>query len=294
LVLFVFLMNALRQQDPLQSFLFALALAVGLTPEFLPMIVTVTLSAGAQRMARDKVIVRQLESIENLGNMDVLCSDKTGTLTRGVVTVEAHVDTWGHASAEVLRWARVNSALETGMHNALDAALLAAGTTDDIASYRKLAEVPYDFERRRVSVLTDGPDGCWLLTKGAPEQLLALCSYVQAQDGQTITLADQIREQAQATLNALDQAGFHVLAITRRGPLSVPPDEIAIADERDLTLCGFVAFLDPPEPSAPETLASLVVSPVSSRPYAGTSGQGAAQERKSVFRMSTNSLRVPS
>jgi Mg2+-importing ATPase len=168
-VLFVFLVNALRQQDPLQSFLFALALAVGLTPEFLPMIVTVTLSAGAQRMARDHVIVRQLESIENLGNMDVLCSDKTGTLTCGTVTVEAHVDPSGHDSAEVLRWAYLNSALRTGMHNALDDALLSAGSNEMVAGYRKVAEVPYDFERRRVSVLVDGPGGCWLVAKGAAE-----------------------------------------------------------------------------------------------------------------------------
>jgi Mg2+-importing ATPase len=272
LVLFVFLVNALRHQDPLQSFLFALALAVGLTPEFLPMIVTVTLSAGAQRMAQGKVIVRRLEAIENLGNMDILCSDKTGTLTRGAVTVEAHVDAWGNDSAAALRWARLNSALETGMRNTLDEALLEAGSKDDLAAgYRKLAELPYDFERRRVSVLVDGPDGRWLLTKGAPEQLLALCTGVEAASGPTATMSEEARQQAQATLAGLDQAGYHVLAITRRGPLAVADEQITPADERDLALSGYIAFLDPPDPSVPETLAHLGAAGVSLKILSGDS-----------------------
>jgi Mg2+-importing ATPase len=270
LVLFVFLVNALRQQDPLQAFLFALALAVGLTPEFLPMIVTVTLSQGAQRMARQKVIVRQLEAIENLGNMDVLCSDKTGTLTRGAVTVEAHLDALGNDSPAVLRWARVNSALESGMRNALDDALLATGSQDELARYHKLAEVPFDFERRRVSVLVDGPDGRWLVTKGAPEGLLSLCDTADQPDG-AISLTPDCRRQTDATLDRLHQAGYHVLGIARRGPLPPTSTEATIADECELTLCGFVAFFDPPDPSAGNTLAQLAAAGVSVKILSGDS-----------------------
>ena len=159
LVLFVFLVNALLQRDPLESFLFALALAVGLTPEFLPMIMTVTLGRGAQRMARGKVIVKRLAAIENLGNMDVLCSDKTGTLTRGSVTLGAARRRRGRGvGQDVLRWACVNSALESGMRSPLDAAIL-AHEHPAIADYAKRAELPFDFERRRVSVLAEGPGG---------------------------------------------------------------------------------------------------------------------------------------
>jgi P-type Mg2+ transporter len=191
------LVNAVRQQPPLDSFLFALALAVGLTPEFLPMIMTVTLSQGAQRMAKEKVIVRRLEAIENLGNMDILCSDKTGTLTRGNVTVQAQVDAWGHDSPSVLHWASVNSALETGMQNALDVAIL-NHHAEGLASYRKLAELPFDFERRRVSVLAQGPEGIQLVTKGAPESILDTCASVDSTGG-PVALSAEVARQVQAT-----------------------------------------------------------------------------------------------
>ena len=144
LVLFVFLVSALLHHDPLESLLFALALAVGLTPEFLPMIMTVTLAAGAQRMAQGKVIVKRLAAIENLGTMDVLCSDKTGTLTLGALTMQSAVDGLGTASEDVLRWACVNSALESGVRSPLDAAIL-AHEHPAIEAYAKRAELPFDF-----------------------------------------------------------------------------------------------------------------------------------------------------
>src|SRR5207247_1928700 len=149
LVFFVFLVNALLRREPLESLLFALALAVGLTPEFLPMIMTVTLGQGAQRMARGKAIVKRREAIENLGTMDILCTDKTGSLTRGAVELEQHVDPFGRESEQALRWACVNSALETGIRSPLDAAILAHDHLA-IEGFRKLAELPFDFERRRV------------------------------------------------------------------------------------------------------------------------------------------------
>ena len=268
LVLFVFLVNALRQQPPLDSFLFALALAVGLTPEFLPMIITVTLSQGAQRMAKEKVIVRRLEAIENLGNMDILCSDKTGTLTRGSVTVQAQVDAWGKDSPDVLRWARVNSALETGMQNALDLAIL-DHAPGDLESYRKLAELPFDFERRRVSVLAEGTDGRQLVTKGAPESIIGVCSSVTSSSGD-VELSADIRSQIETTLDDLSRTGYHVLGIARK---RVATDKVSLSseDEHDLTFSGFVAFLDPPDPSAPGTLARLAAAGLSVKILSGDS-----------------------
>lgn len=268
LVLFVFLVNALRQQAPLDSFLFALALAVGLTPEFLPMIMTVTLSQGAQRMAKEKVIVRRLEAIENLGNMDVLCSDKTGTLTRGSVIVQAHVDAWGHNSPDVLHRAAVNSALETGMQNTLDLAIL-EHRPGDIETYRRLAELPFDFERRRVSVLAEGPSGRELITKGAPESVLAVCASVNSADG-LVPLSPYLWTQVNQTLEQLGRTGYHVLAVAHKPVLDVTAG-LRADDERDLTFGGFVAFLDPPDPSAAGPLARLAAAGLSLKILSGDS-----------------------
>jgi P-type Mg2+ transporter len=268
LVLFVFLVNALRAQDPLQSFLFALALAVGLTPEFLPMITTVTLSAGAQRMAKQKVIVRRLAAIENLGNMDVLCSDKTGTLTIGKPTVQASVDAFGSSSPDVLRWAAINSTFQTGMQNALDVAILSAAHAVP-TGYRKLAETPFDFERRRVSVLVAGPDGTQLVTKGAPEALLAVCSGVNSPHG-AAALSDQMRQQVNATVEGLYHSGYHVLAVARRA-FDAPTSSLISSDEHDLGLDGFLAFLDEPDPSVAAALGQLSASGVSVKILSGDS-----------------------
>lgn len=175
LILCVFLVNALHERPPLDSFLFALA--VGLTPEFLPMIITVTLGEGALRMARSKVIVRRLEAVEHHGSMDVFCSDKTGTLTKGAVEVRRHVDAAGTDSDAVLRWACINSALESSVHSPLDDAILAL-RPDDLQVGTKLCELPLDFERRRVTVVATSPTGARLVTKGAPEGLLPLCDEI--------------------------------------------------------------------------------------------------------------------
>jgi Mg2+-importing ATPase len=259
LVLFVFFVSALERRDPLESFLYALALAVGLTPEFLPMIITVTLSQGALRMARGKVIVKRLAAIENLGSMDVLCSDKTGTITQGTVILEEHVDVDGHASADVLRWACINSALESGLRSPLDAAIL-AHDHPAIPAFTKCAELPFDFERRRVSVLATGPQGTQIVTKGAPESILPLCSAVD-HGGATSPLTDERLHAAQRTFERLSRAGYHVLAIARK-PVPEPQIALSVQDERDLVLCGFAAFLDPPDPSARDTLQELRASGV--------------------------------
>jgi Mg2+-importing ATPase len=266
LVFFVFLVSALLRREPLESLLFALALAVGLTPEFLPMIMTVTLSQGAMRMAREKVIVKRLEAIENLGNMDMLCSDKTGTLTRGAVTVQEHVDAWGSSSESVLRWACINSALEAGIRSPLDAAIL-AHEHPAIPSYAKLAELPLDFERRRVSVLVDGPEGRSIVTKGAPEGLLRQCTAVE-QAGQVLPLTPELRHAAEDTFETLSRAGYHLLAIAYKR-VSGDQTTLSVDDEADLVLCGFVAFLDPPDPSAEATVAALAESGVSMKILTG-------------------------
>ncbi len=267
LVLFVFLVNALLRRDPLESFLFALALAVGLTPEFLPMIITVTLSQGALRMARGQVIVKRLAAIENLGSMDVLCSDKTGTLTQGTVVLEQHVDYRGRESEAVLRWACVNSALESGLRSPMDTAIL-AHEHPSVAAFRKRAELPFDFERRRVSVLAEyapgtaaaARDGLMLIAKGAPESVLPLCVQVE-EAGSVAPLTAEGRAAARQTFDRLSADGYRVLAIARK-PLPAAQQTLSAADERDLILCGFAAFLDPPDPSAPETIGRLRASGV--------------------------------
>jgi P-type Mg2+ transporter len=259
LVFFVFLVNALLQREPLESLLFALALAVGLTPEFLPMIMTVTLGQGAVRMARRKVIVKRLEAIENLGNMDILCSDKTGTLTLGSAVVQSHVDAWGNESEAVLRWACVNSALESGARSPLDAAIL-EHEHPAIGAYQKRAELPLDFERRRVSVLVDGPDGREIVTKGAPEGLLPLCTAVE-REGQLVAFTVEYQEAAHKTFSELSNQGYHLLAIAHR-PADTAQSSLLATDEHDLVLAGYVAFLDPPDPTARDTVAALAASGV--------------------------------
>jgi Mg2+-importing ATPase len=259
LVLFVLLVSALLRRDPLESLLFALALAVGLTPEFLPMIMTVTLSRGAQRMAQGKVIVKRLAAIEHLGNMDILCSDKTGTLTRGVVALGEYVDATGTESEAALRWACINSALESGVRGALDVAIL-AHEHPAIADYAKRAELPFDYERRRVSVLAEGPDGLQIVTKGAPEAILQLCTLAES-SGTVVAFDDELRGAADRTFERLSRDGYHLLAVARR-PAEAGKDRLTAADERDLILSGFVAFLDPPDPSASATLANLKASGV--------------------------------
>jgi Mg2+-importing ATPase len=196
LVLFVFLVNAFVRRDPLQSFLFAVALAVGLTPELLPMIVSVTLASGAVRMARKRVIVKRLAAIENFGSMDVLCSDKTGTLTCGEITVARHVDARGAEDEDVIRLAALNSAYQTGLRSPMDDAIL-RHRQPAVAGHRLVDEIPFDFSRRRVSVVVEDDGARRLITKGAPESVLEACADV-ACDGGVKPLDDAARAEATA------------------------------------------------------------------------------------------------
>ncbi|HEX5501036.1 MAG TPA: magnesium-translocating P-type ATPase [Thermomicrobiales bacterium] len=267
LVLFVFLVLVVfpiatnRPHDPLESLLFALALAVGLTPEFLPMIVTVTLTQGAVHMARRKVIVKHLEAIQNFGSIDVLCSDKTGTLTGGTMVLDRHLDPLGRPAERPLLLATLNAAFQTGIASPLDEAIArhAGAAGADRAAYRKLDEIPFDFERRRLSVVVaadgDAPDAPRLLiSKGAPEGLLPRCAAYATPDGPA-PLDAAARARCEATYRDLSAEGYRVLAVASR---AVPPQAAYhAADERDLTLEGFVAFSDEPLADAPATLAAL-------------------------------------
>jgi Mg2+-importing ATPase len=253
LVLFVLVASALLHRPLLESLLFAVALAVGLTPEFLPMITTVTLARGALRMARRKVVVKHLAAIENFGSMDVLCSDKTGTLTSGEMVLDRWLDPFGAPAERPRLLAYLNSLHETGIRSPLDAAILRS-PPPEIGGYRKLDEIPFDFERRRLSVVVEGPVGPLLITKGAPEPILALCLDYEAA-GERRPLDAAARSRCRATFEAWSREGYRVLAVAER-PLPRRAVYTA-ADERDLTLVGFLVFLDPPMRGVAEALQDL-------------------------------------
>ncbi len=253
LVLFVFLVNALLHRDILESFLFSVALAVGLTPELLPMVVSVTLSRGAVRMARKKVIVKQLAAIENFGSMDILCSDKTGTLTVGEISVDRHVSLRGEEDERVIRLAALNSAYQTGLRSPMDEAIL-RHEHPAVASYARVDEIPFDFQRRRVSVVVQDGARRLLITKGAPESVLPACVAGEVK-GEVSALGPEERAAADALFRRLSEQGYRVLAVAYReiGTQAL----YATADERDLVLVGFAAFLDPPHEGVAETIRAL-------------------------------------
>jgi Mg2+-importing ATPase len=253
LVLFILVVSVAIHRPALQSVLFAVALAVGLTPEFLPMISTVTLAEGAVRMARAKVIVRHLPAIQNLGSIDVLCSDKTGTITRGEMSLHSAVDGSGQPSVSVLPLARANSALQRGLASPLDAAILQACPGVE-SPERRVDELPFDFERRRVSVVMRSGGGLELVTKGAPESVLAACTSWESK-GAMRPLDAAARATCLATAESLAAQGLRVLAVARRS--MDPLERCSIAAERDLSLIGFLAFFDPPLPGVDGTIRAL-------------------------------------
>ena len=256
MVMFVLLVNTLFDKPWLESFLFAVALAVGLTPELLPMVISVTLSRGALRMAKQRTIVKRLSAIQDLGSMDVLCTDKTGTLTEAKIRLERHVDAQGRPSDRVLDLAYFNSFFETGLKSPLDEAILAHRHID-IGAWKKIDEVPFDFERRRVSVLIDDGQTRWLVVKGAAEEIVGLCTHYEAEGPeQPLPVDDAALAAIHGQHQALEAEGFRVLGIAWR---EVPPDHphAVVGDETELVLAGFAAFLDPPKESAASALETL-------------------------------------
>ena len=261
LVLFVLLVNAFFHRPWLESFLFAVALAVGLTPELLPMVVSVTLSRGALRMATNKVIVKRLASIQNLGSMDVFCTDKTGTLTEARIHLERHLDPLGRESQRVLELAYLNSFFETGLKNTLDDAILEHKEID-VSVWRKIDEVQFDFERRRISVLLDNGTHRLLVVKGAPEDILRLSvGYALDQEAVPRPLDDPARVSINAQFEALSKEGLRVLGIASR-QVGADHGHAIVGDETELVFAGFAAFLDPPKESAKAALAGLAADRV--------------------------------
>lgn len=270
LVLFVLLVNAFMHKPWLESFLFAVALAVGLTPELLPMVVSVTLARGALLMARKKVIVKRLAAIQNLGSMDVLCTDKTGTLTEAKIRLEKHTDPQGGPSERVLELAYLNSFFETGLKSPLDEAILAHEEID-VSAWKKIDEVPFDFERRRVSVLLDKGEGRLLVVKGAPDEIIGLCKRYEEQGNTArIPLDKAALAKIHAVQADLEKEGFRVLGIAWR-EVSADHSHAMVGDETELVFAGFAAFLDPPKESAGAALAALTDSGISVKIVTGDS-----------------------
>jgi P-type Mg2+ transporter len=256
LVLFIMVVSIALHHDAFESLLFAVALAVGLTPEFLPMITSVTLARGAVRMAREKVIVKQLPAIQNFGSIDVLCSDKTGTLTTGDMGLDHTLDPLGAPSERPLALAWLNSRFETGIRSPLDAAILKQ-TPPNLDGYEKRDEVPFDFQRRRLSIVVDTPapgEARVLITKGAPEGILPLAVSYEV-EGRELPMDEPTRQRAQACYDSLSAQGFRALAVAYRN-IEIRPAYSA-ADECNLTLAGFLAFADPPVQDASEVLAAM-------------------------------------
>jgi P-type Mg2+ transporter len=256
LVLFVLLVNAWFHKPWLESFLFAVALAVGLTPELLPMVVSITLSRGAIRLAKLKMIVKRQTAIQDLGSMDVFCTDKTGTLTEAKIRLENHLDLNGQVSEQVLMLAYLNSYFETGLKSPLDEAILSHQMID-VRQWQKIDEIPFDFERRCVSVLVDDGARRWLVAKGAADEIVKLCTHATLQQGAVpVIVDDAITQRIHAQYHALEAQGLRVLGIAWR---EVPRDHAValINDESALVLAGFAAFLDPPKASAGAALAKL-------------------------------------
>jgi Mg2+-importing ATPase len=258
MVVVVLAVNGVMAKPVVDSLLFAVALAVGLTPELLPAIISITLSYGAQRMAARGVIVRRLNAIENLGSMDVLCTDKTGTLTAGVVRLDGALDPQGGPSNEVLRLAHLNARFQTGLDNPLDDAIEAFATEAGsmIDDERKVDEIPYDFVRKRLSVVTANAQGeRTLITKGALEAVLDVCASVRAGIG--VAALDQARRAGIVRLySEWSERGFRVLGVAVR-PVDVRPGPYARSDEAGLVFAGFLLFLDPPKGDAGRVIADL-------------------------------------
>jgi Mg2+-importing ATPase len=257
LVLFVFFINALFKRSVLESLLFAVALAVGLTPELLPMILTVNLSKGALAMSKKGVIVKRLASIQDFGSMDVLCADKTGTLTENKITLVLHVDVEGNNDEKVLLHSYLNSYYQTGLKSPLDEAILRHEDIQDInlKDYNKIDEVPFDFVRKRVSVVVEQGGQRFLMAKGAPEEIIKVCSQYELSD-KTFDLTKKSQQKIEQKYYELSSKGFRVLGVSYK-KVGAEKTTYSVNDESDMVFLGFVAFIDPPKETARESLKLL-------------------------------------
>ena len=253
LVLFVLLVNIVLHRPLLESFLFSVALAVGMTPEMMPMIITITLAQGARRMARKKVLVKQLSAIEDFGSVEILCSDKTGTLTEGEIVLDRHVDVHGQDDENVLRLVYLNSCFQAGIKSPLDDAIL-RHDHPAIAEYEKVDEIPFDFNRKRLSVVARHGGEHILITKGEAESVFAVCGTVIV-EGTPQLFDERERALANETFQKLSADGYRTLGVAVRRVEK--QDAYALAAEQEMTLAGFAAFLDPPKEGIPAILKAL-------------------------------------
>lgn len=256
----IFVINAVVKKDWLSALLFSISIAVGLTPEMLPVIMTSTLATGAQAMSKKKVIVRDLGSIQTFGEMDVLCTDKTGTLTEDKIVLEKYIDLRGNDDTRVLRNAYLNSYFQTGLKNLIDLAVINRaeknGLTEILNKYERIDEIPFDFNRRRMSVVLQDEKGTRrLVTKGAVEEVMEICSYVEI-DGEVLPLGEKEEKIAMETYLKHNHDGLRIIAVAQKHEV---PDEkhFSVKDESEMILIGFIGFLDPPKESAAEAIQAL-------------------------------------
>jgi Mg2+-importing ATPase len=254
LVLFVFFINALFKRGILESLLFSVALAVGLTPELLPMIMSMNFSKGAIAMARKGVIVKRLPAIQNFGSINVLCTDKTGTLTENKITLVLHVDVDGKEDQKVLLYSFLNSYYETGLKSPLDEAILQFKNIN-VEGYQKIDEVPFDFVRRRVSIVVEHERQRFFIIKGAPEEIVKVCTYYE-QSKRILDMTSEFQRKIEQKYSDLSSEGFRVLGVAYKKIKQDKP-VYSVNDETDLVFLGFVAFVDPPKESAKESLKLL-------------------------------------
>lgn len=256
----VFVINGITKGDWLQALLFSISVAVGLTPEMLPMLVTTNLAKGAVRMAKYKTVVKKLNSIQNFGAMDILCTDKTGTLTEDKIVLENHLDIHGNEDVRVLRYGYLNSHFQTGLRNLLDVAILKHGDEEGFNNlaneYEKVDEIPFDFARRRMSVvLKDKKDKTKLITKGAIEEMLEISSYAEYK-GEVVYLTEDIKKEVLENVDKLNESGMRVIGVAQKNnPSSV--DSFSVKDESDMVLMGYISFLDPPKESSKYAIEAL-------------------------------------
>lgn len=273
----VFFINGITKGDWLNAFLFGISIAVGLTPEMLPMIVTTCLAKGAVSMSKKQTIVKNLNSIQNFGAMDILCTDKTGTLTQDRVVLEYHLNVNGEDDTRVLRHAYLNSYFQTGYKNLMDVAIIhkteEAEETDsrllDLSeNYVKVDEIPFDFTRRRLTTVVQDKNGkTQMVTKGAVEEMLSICAYAEC-DGSVQPLTKEVRRRILKTVDELNEKGFRVLAIAQKSNPS-PVESFGVRDECDMVLIGYLAFLDPPKESTADAIRALQAHGVTTKILTG-------------------------
>ncbi|HCL01301.1 MAG TPA: magnesium-translocating P-type ATPase [Lachnoclostridium phytofermentans] len=273
----VFVINGLTKGDWLDAFLFAISIAVGLTPEMLPMIVTTCLAKGAVSMSKKKTIVKNLNSIQNFGAIDILCTDKTGTLTQDQVVLEYHLNVMGKEDNRVLRHAYLNSYFQTGYKNLMDLAIIRKTEEEEAsdpllldlsAAYVKVDEIPFDFTRRRLSTVVSDKNGkTQMVTKGAVEEMLSVCSYVEF-NGKVEPLTEELKSNIFETVNAFNEDGMRVIAVAQKTNPS-PVGAFGVKDECDMVLIGYLAFLDPPKESTKDAIKALKAHGVTTKILTG-------------------------